>query len=140
MVRIFLTVILVGLLTACGVAAPLLNSQLIEKAIAFQVSQTQKQLSQQLNQQTPSVQISQLRIKKQESLIVNKLPTYHLQGTYNLNLEFPSRQVTQKQNPFDVYLQSQIEGKTWRLLIPESTTKDKDTKPIWRSYLIPPLY
>ncbi|MHC5818654.1 MAG: hypothetical protein ACYT04_22920, partial [Nostoc sp.] len=57
-----------------------------------------------------------------------------VRGTYDLIVKLPKRRLTQPQKPFDVYLQIQQEGKTWRLLLPEKGIKD--TQSIWRSYLI----
>ncbi|MBD1901746.1 hypothetical protein NDI44_02595 [Trichocoleus sp. DQ-A3] len=134
MLRIILTVILLGLLTACGIGVPAPGGQLVQKAIALQVSQTQKQLSQQLFQQPSSFEIAQIRVTHEEPLLIQKLPAYHIQGTYNFTLQRPNHQVTQQQNHFDIYLQRQIEGKTWRLAIPQST--NTNTEPTWRTWLI----
>ncbi len=134
MLRIILTVILLGLLTACGVGVPAPGGQLVQKAIALQVSQTQKQLSQQLFQQPSTFEIAQIRVTHEEPLLIQKLPAYHIQGTYNFTLQRSSHQVTQQQNHFDIYLQRQIEGKTWRLAIPQSSSTN--TEPTWRTWLI----
>ena len=139
MVRLVLTVILLGLLTACGTVGLEPSSQLEERALALQLSQTQEHLSQQLHlsgrpQQPPSFKINRVVIIQQEPLVIQNLPAYHVQGTYDLTLKLPRRQVNQQQNPFEVYLQSQKEGKTWRLALPQFT--GKDTNPTWLTYLI----
>lgn len=133
MVRLIWTAILVIFLTACGTSTPPLSlapgNQLVQKAIALQVRQTQQQLS----SLPPNFEVTQLRITQLEALYIQKLPTYHIQGTYNLGLQLSNRQVTQK-NLFDVYLQRQVEGKTWRLAIPQSA--DDHPNQTWRTYLI----
>lgn len=137
--RLVLTVILLALLTACGTVGLEPSSQLVQRALALQLSQTQQQLSQQLQlsgrpQQPPSFEINRVVITQQEPLVIQNLPAYHVQGTYDLTLKLSRRQVNQQQNPFEVYLQSQKEGKTWRLALPQFT--GKDTKLTWLTYLI----
>lgn len=138
MVRLVLTVILLGLLTACGTVGLEPSSQLVQRALALQLSQTQQHLSQQLHAsgrlQPPSFKINRVVITQQEPLVIQNLPAYHVQGTYDLTLKLPRRQVNQQQNPFEVYLQSQKEGKTWRLAIPQSSGKEVGI--LWRTYLI----
>jgi hypothetical protein len=112
-IRVILMVILAGLLTACGTQP---DRSIVEKAIALQVSQTQQELSRQLFQSTQlDTKISQVKVKNQQRLAIEALTAYRVQGTYDLTLKLPSRRVTQRQNSFDIYLQRQSEGKTWRL-------------------------
>jgi hypothetical protein len=132
--RFILMAILVGLLTACGSAELTPSSQLVRDAIALQLNLTQQQLSQQLYSSPPSFKITQLRIIQQEPLVIQQLPAYHIRGTYNLTMQLPQRQLAQQQNPFDVYVQRQKEGKTWRLARPQFT--DKDTQAAWLTYLV----
>jgi hypothetical protein len=135
MVRLVLTGILLLLLSACGNTGMEPSNQLVQKALALQLSQVQQQLSQQLQSAAPrSIEINRLAIAKQQPLVIDDLPAYHLQGSYDLTVKFPSRRVTQKHNPFEIYLQRQKEGKTWRLALPQSS--GKDSKPVWRTYLI----
>lgn len=134
MVRLVLTAILLGLLTACGTAGLEPNSQLVQRAIALQLEQTQQQLSQQLGLDFKGFEINRVAITQQEPLVIQDLPAYHVRGSYDLTLKLPRRRVTQQQNPFDVYIQRQKEGKTWRLALPQST--GKDTAPAWRTYLL----
>lgn len=132
--RWILTAILVSLMTACGSAELTPSSQLVRDAIALQLNLTQQQLSQQLYTSPPSFKIAHLQITQQEPLVIQKLPAFHIRGTYNLTVQLPQRQITQQQNPFDVYVQRQKEGKTWRLARPQFT--DKDTQATWLTYLI----
>ena len=138
MVRLVLTAILLGLLTACSTVGLEPSSQLVQRALALEFSQTQQQLSQQLypsgRSQSPNFEINRVVITQQEPLVIQNLSAYHVKGTYDLTLNLPQRRVNQQQNPFEVYLQRQKEGKTWRLALPQST--DKDANPVWRTYLI----
>ena len=137
-VRIVLTVVFLIGFTACGTNTPSLGlapgKPLVQKAIALQVSQTQQQLTQQLQSSPPKLEITQVTLKQLEPLFIDDLPTYHVRGTYNIKFELPQQQVTQQNNPFDVYLQRQTEGKTWRLAIPQSIGKGANAS--WRTYLI----
>ncbi len=125
-------------LTACGQSTPSLgfapSKQLVRKAIALQVSQTQDQLTQQLRSSPPKFEIAQVSLKQLEPLFIDDLPTYRVLGTYSLKIQLPQQQVTQRKNSFDVYLQRQKQGKTWRLLLPQSISNGSKTS--WRSYLI----
>lgn len=134
MLRLIFTAIMLVLLTACGNVGLEPSRQIVQRAIALQVEQTQQQLSQQLGLNVKGWEINRVAVKKQEPLVIQDLSAYHVQGTYNVTLKLPKRRVTQEQNEFDIYLQRQKEGKTWRLALPPSTRKD--TAPIWRTYLI----
>jgi hypothetical protein len=47
--------------------------------------------------------------------MIQDLQSFRVQGTYDYTVKLPTQQVTQRQNPFEVYLQRQQEGKTWRV-------------------------
>lgn len=129
--------ILIIFLTACTAATPPLefapDSELIQKAIALQLNQTEGRLSKQLNTISPEFEINQIRVKTIEPVFIEALPSYHLQGTYNLKLKLPRQEVKQKSNHFEIYLQRQIEGKTWRLLWQQVNYTGESQ---WSSYLI----
>lgn len=137
--RVILIVIFTSTLTACGTSKPSLglapSKQLVQKAIALQVSQTQKQLTQQLQSSASNFEVTRVAMKQLEPLFLGGLPAYHILGNYSLKLQLPEQQATQQNNSFDVYLQRQKQGKTWRLVVPEGN--DKNSKSTWRSYLIP---
>lgn len=133
MVRLIFTAIVLVLLTACGNIGLEPSSRLVQSAIALQVEQTQQQLSQQLGLNVLGFEINRVAVTKQEPLMIQNLAAYHVQGTYNVTLKRALRRVTQ-QNPFDIYLQRQKEGKTWRLALPRST--GNDPKFTWVTYLI----
>ena len=140
--RLIVTVVLIGIclmgLTACGVNTPPLglapNKQMVQKAIALQINQAQQRLTQQLQSTPPKVEITQVKLKQLEPLFFDHLATFHILGTYSLKVKLPSQQVTQQQRPFDVYLQRQPEGKTWRLVIPERLSNGSPVS--WHTLLI----
>jgi PBP1b-binding outer membrane lipoprotein LpoB len=131
-------IIFIFLLTACSSPTPPTElapgGEIIQKAIALQLSQTEQLLSQQLNAVPPELKINQINVKKIEPIFIADLASYHLQGNYNVTLKLPHQKVRQKNNTFDIYLQRQAEGKTWRLLKKVLDYNTKNTN--WRSYLI----
>jgi hypothetical protein len=110
------------------------DGAIVQQAIAFQLDRTQTALSRQLNAPPPQFKISQITVKIIEAIVVNSLPAYHLSGVYNLKLFLPRQTVTQTKNPFDVYLQRQQEGKSWRLLKREIDSRTESVQ--WSSYLV----
>ena len=136
-VRLIVTLILLVMLTACGFSGQAPSMQLVEKAVAFQLHLTQNQFTQQLHSSPPRFEIAQLQITDTKPLIIQDLPAYHVQGTYNLIATLPHQTVTQQNNLFEVYLQRQKEGKTWRLARPQADLKD--SRLVWLTYLIPSI-
>ncbi|MGK7901616.1 MAG: hypothetical protein AB4352_09415 [Hormoscilla sp.] len=134
--RVIVPLALAGLLVACSINGPTPNQQLVTKAIALQLSLTQQQLKEQLHLDRPTrEQIERLRITKREPLVVQNLLAFHIQGFYDYTMKMSSEgQVTQRQNPFDLYLQRQIEGKSWRLLRRQANDNGES---VWYSYFIP---
>ena len=110
------------------------DGQIVERAIALQLSQRLNPLSEQLNTAKPQLNISNINVKKINPVTITNLPSYHLTGTYNLRLILPRQEIKQTKNKFDVYLQRQAEGKTWRLLSKDNKTSNQDS--VWKSYLI----
>jgi hypothetical protein len=131
--RIFATVLII-LLTACSSIALSPTPELVQKAIALQLEQTQKQLNQQLDLNFQKFNIQRISITQQQSLTIENLPVYRVRGNYDFTVKLPKRSFNQVQKPFQVYLQIQKEGKTWRLLIPEKNRYN--SQPKWHSYLI----
>jgi hypothetical protein len=121
MLRQIFIVMLLMLLTACNGSVSPLSSQLVERAIALQLS-------------PPKFDITHLEITQTEPLVIESLPSYHVQGTYELNLKLSQRR-TQQDNRFDLYIQPQKEGKTWRLALPQFTPNHPEVT--WLTYLIP---
>jgi hypothetical protein len=127
--------ILLLLLTACRVVTAIPNESLVQQAIALQLSHTQQELTQKLKlDRPPTWTIKQLHIDDRQLLSIENLPTFHLCGTYDLQLQLPTQQVTRHHQPFEVYLQLQPEGKTWRLARPLPT----GTSPTWKTELLKP--
>jgi hypothetical protein len=133
MIRCFFIGILL-FLTACSSLVLLPTYELVEKAIEIQLEQTQKELQQKLDLDFRKFDIERIEISQRKPLTIENLPAYHVQGTYNLTVKLPDKQITQPEKTFDIYLQIQREGKSWRLLLPEKTNDDKPS--IWHSYLI----
>lgn len=138
-------------MTGCGISARFPSDRVVAGAIAMQISPTYSHLSQKLSQPNPNIEISKVQVKSIVTIVVEKLPTYHLQGVYNLTLKLPLHEFTENQS-FDLYVQQQRQNKSWRLLIPEISGNSSlqssselflDQLPnskniIWHSYLIKP--
>ena len=136
--NLVLATCLILLLTACGTNTPTLglapSKQIVQKAIALQVKQTQQKLTQRLHYSLPKLQITQVTLKQVEPLFIENLPGYHFRGSYTLKIELPQRRINQRQRPFDIYIQRQQEGKTWRLALPKGLNQEITAS--WRTYLI----
>ena len=140
---LFLVLLLSLVLTACGNNTPpkglAPGRDIVKHAIARQLTLTEDRLTSQLdNPTTTDFEIKKLNIKTLTPLYIADLPTYQINGTYSLNLNLPRQEITQENNPFEVYLQRQVEGKTWRLLIPKNREQVQEEKQVttWKSYLI----
>lgn len=135
LLRVVLVVLLAVSLTACGGRLP--DRSLVEKAIALQFSQTQLELARQLGVPTatqPSFSLEGIKIDSRQPLKINGLKGYRMEGSYTLKLTYPDRTLVQRRNPFEVYLQRQVEGKTWRLARPQLPTDDNQDE--WVTQLI----
>ncbi|WP_420809916.1 hypothetical protein [Gloeothece citriformis] len=136
--KILVMMLIIFALNACSSPKPPTefapDGETIQKAILLQLNQTEQRLSQQLNAVHPELAISQIKVKTLEPVYVAELPAYHLQGSYTLKLTLPRQQVTQKNNRFDIYLQRQTEGKTWRLLRRDLNPVSQE--PQWSSYFV----
>ncbi len=135
---IWLIGILILFLSACSSVKPPTefapDGQTVTQALIIQLRQTQNRLNQRLKLPEPQFSVSQINIKNIEPVYVANLAAYHLKGTYTLNLKQSKQSITQKNNLFDLFLQRQAEGKTWRLLTQDIDSHDAKTK--WSSYLI----
>lgn len=133
--------ILIGILTACSGPKALLPSQrTVRQAIALQVTQTQQALAQQIqtygrpkniSPTLPKVKIQHVEIRDQEPLQIDGRPAAHVRGTYEVTLQFPHQVVTQPESALDLYLQTDSEGKVWRLAVPQPSA---DGQPTWQTY------
>ncbi len=132
--RLILILVLIAL-TACSNTPPRAfapDGAIIKMAIAKQLAQSQQTLTEQLQGSHPELDISKITVTQLDPLYLGNLPTYHLQGNYNLTLTFPEQKVTQEQNKFDVYVQRQVDGIAWRLIKREASQPDQP--PQWLSY------
>jgi hypothetical protein len=136
MIRLVVVAVLLIFLTACGNGVLPPNGNLVKKAIAIQLEQTQQQLSEQLDLDFQGFEIERLAIAKKIPLMMEHLPAYHIQGVYDLKFKIPQHDLKQPQKPFDIYMQLQREGKTWRLIIEDNHSQTSE--PVWRSYLVYP--
>lgn len=126
-----MVVVFMGLLVACSATGGSPNQALVNKAIALQLHLTQEELKSPLHlERSPQIEVKGIQITNSDRLPDQKLPTFHIQGTYNLEIELSEQTLKQRQNPFEIYLQQQIEGETWRLLRPTSQGTE------WFSYQI----
>ena len=119
-----LILVLVLLLNGCSGVEP--NKEIVENAIALQTQLLQQQL-----QQISKPVISHVNITQTATLSIDKLTGYRINGTYDLKL--PKQRLSQKKNPFDIYLQRQKEGKAWRLALPKVAKNGVFT---WLTYAI----
>jgi len=145
--RFCFILLLIGLITACGANKPpkglAPGREMIKNAIARKLTLTENRLTEKLHSPSPTdFDIQNVNIKQLNPLYIADLPTYQINGTYKLKLKLPKNNITQNNNQFEVYLQRQVEGKTWRLLIPESPpnqpseTEEQEKATAWRSYLV----
>jgi hypothetical protein len=129
MIRAILAALLMILLTSCGFGNP--NQAVVEKAIALQINHAQAELGQLLYSDTtqpPQFSINRVKIAEQKKVTIEDLNGYQVQGTYDLTFNFPDRQVTQRKNPFTVYLQHQPDSKTWRWARPQADNTAAETQ------------
>ncbi len=146
--KLCLILLLMIVLTACGNNTPpkgfAPSNEIVRHAIARKLTLTEDRLTAQLDQPTVTdIKIQNLKIQALNPLYIADLPTYLVSGTYTLKLNLPRQEVTQNKNEFEVYLQRQAEGKTWRLLIPDTSPPkaaeeetDQDQATAWASYLV----
>ncbi|MEB3175723.1 MAG: hypothetical protein VKN60_11155 [Cyanobacteriota bacterium] len=124
-------------LGACQpVSAPLEfapDGPVVRAALTYQLQETQRRLSEQLEIPAPEVELSDIRVETLEPILIQKLAAYHLRGRYDVSLTLPGQHKKQKNNRFEIYLQRQEEGKSWRLLQRE-VLADQTTQ--WYSELI----
>ncbi len=138
LIKGLLVIFCLWVLTACqGGTVPLEfapDGKIIQQAIALQIKQRLNPLSQQLKTEKPQLNISHITVKNIDPVTISNLPSYHLTGTYDLRLILPRQEIKQTQNQFEVYLQRQAEGKTWRLLSKDNKKSTETSS--WKSYLI----
>lgn len=133
---VLLVAILCLLVSSCGVQLLIPDLLLVKQAIALQITLNQKQVSQELlvSENLPKLELGRVTISQIEPMVIQNLESYRIRGSYDLTIKLPRRHLTQKQNPFEVYLQRQQRGETWRLARPQIGNQNKEI--IWLTYLI----
>ena len=76
-------------------------------------------VSQKLDTKKPKYKITNIKVNKIEPTIKFSLPTYHLEGQYKLILKNDRTKQKKVISTFQIDLQRQSAGQTWRLIIPE---------------------
>lgn len=137
MLRIALGILLAICLTACSLMAEGPPKTVVKSAVALQFSQTQQEILQLLTpnaNKTPDFTISQVKITQQTPISIMDIPAYRVEGTFNLKLNLTTRQISDPNTPFEVYLQSEPGSGTWRLARP--LTDKQTTESTWVTYLV----
>ncbi|MGD1851774.1 MAG: hypothetical protein ACFCBU_14685 [Cyanophyceae cyanobacterium] len=78
------------------------------------------------------VRVTHIRVKERLPLTVGDRPGFKISGTYDLDLNREGRQTRQRRSPFEIYLQRQPEGKTWRLA--HLNPGDQEHEAVWELY------
>ncbi len=133
---VLLGAILWWVASGCGFRVLIPDLLLVKKAIALEITLDQKQVSQQLfrSETVPEFDLGRVTISEIEPMTIQNLESYRIRGTYDLTIELTKQKLKQKRNPFEVYLQRQQRGQTWRLARPQIGSKNSDLK--WFTYLI----
>ncbi|WP_016925593.1 hypothetical protein [Prochlorothrix hollandica] len=119
----------------------------VTQALNQHLQVTQHQLNALFPQPPRPFHLSQVHISQRLPLTIDGSPAYRVQGEYSLRYDRPLTPETSPEtspetptlpsvwsshNPFELYLQPQIEGKTWHLFTPQGT--DPHQPPQWASY------
>ena len=136
--RLYATICVFFLCLSCGVLSGCQGGQaprefapdgtIVQQAMQRELQQYYRDLSQTIAAKPPSLKFNQIQVKQLDSFFLKRLPVYHVQGTYDLELTFPNHTDKRKRNHFELYLQRQTEGKTWRSL--------KKIPSGWQSYAL----
>jgi hypothetical protein len=92
------------------------NGEIVEKALYLQLEKKYYYLQKSLQTKPIKLEITAINVEQIKPFFRDNLPLYHLQGNYHLNLQLKNQKITQINKPFDIYLQRQKQGKTWRLI------------------------
>ncbi len=127
-----LTVLLMIAVVSCDRLNP--NADLpLEMALLRQAQFGQEQLIGQLRfNQAPILHVRHIRVQSRRDLLIQDFPSYAVCGVYDLEIEFPRRTLTRQRQPFEIFLQPQSEGTTWRL----ARFDDTVNPPQWKTYLL----
>ena len=155
-----LLVLALGGCGAIGLGQP--PTAIVQRAVALQLLQTQTDLLQQLGNSAlaigrstspaalpdravitlddlaaePGLRVDRLRVQQQRPIEIDGRPGWQLIGDYDWSQRDRPQakpQHQQAQQPFEVYLQRQPEGKTWRLARPDTARSTPD-RLVWLTY------
>lgn len=140
MLNLILRLMLILLLSSCSPSAQLPTLKIMENALTFQINLVQQELVQGFNLQgrgrnsQPRFDINRFVITQIDPMQIEDLPGFQIQGTYDLTIKFAQNQIQRRNNRFKLYLQSQKEGKTWRLARPQGSRMGGSG---WLTYSLP---
>jgi hypothetical protein len=121
MFKLILTAIIAFLLIGCSPMVLITDSRLVQRAISRQISLSEEKIGglySPQNADASTIRVHGIRITQVESLMIENLPSLRSRGNYDLQRKRRGQRLIQKQKPFDLYLQSQKQGLTWRLARP----------------------
>ncbi|MEM9244395.1 MAG: hypothetical protein AAGA67_01425 [Cyanobacteria bacterium P01_F01_bin.153] len=78
------------------------------------------------------MRVTHIRVKERLPLTVGDRRGFKISGTYDLDLDREGWKTSQRRSPFEIYLQRQPEGKTWRLA--HLNPGDQDHGAFWELY------
>lgn len=120
LIRVGLIALLTVFLSSCnGGLGARVPPRIIQKAIAWELLHTQTRLDQTLFSDfshSSRIRVERVQILDQKPLTIQGLSSYAVQGTYHLLLGLPRHHQIHRQFAFNLILQQQQEGKTWRLV------------------------
>ncbi|BAI88357.1 hypothetical protein NIES39_A05190 [Arthrospira platensis NIES-39] len=105
---------------------------LVQQGLTIQIQEIHRQLKLQSDfaSSPQSFKITRVNISNMEPIMINNLPGFKVEGTYNLSVKFSDRWWREQHNRFQIYLQRQAQGKIWRLARLEKQTNRWSTMPI----------
>ena len=143
---------MLGLLTGCG--RILGADPLVQRPVTLEVLRTQVAIAQEyaasqdagtlpadlpvavdtleVVSESLGVRVTHIRVKERLPLTVGDRPGFKISGTYDLALAREGWETSQRRSPFEIYLQRQPEGKTWRLA--HLNPGDQDQEAAWELY------
>ncbi len=78
------------------------------------------------------IRVTHIRVKERLPLTVGDRRGFKISGTYDLDLDREGWKTSQRRSPFEIYLQRQLEGKTWRLA--HLNPGNQDHEAFWELY------
>ncbi len=133
MLRGLLVVLLSLLLTAC-MGQP--GRDVVRAGLQVQLEQTQQELGRQLRLEPPRVKVTRVRVAAVSPLTIGDRPSFRVEGDYDWRQGRAEQATLSAQVPFEIYLQRQVQARTWRLARPAGETEGQQR---WRTFYIPPV-